>query len=103
VPTRVGSSVRRWYRSSAARRSFCHRCGTPLGFQYDRKPDHVDVGIATLDDPGSVRPGFALGIESRLPWCDAGLFDLPGHRTGALGSPEDLSKITVHQHPDSAA
>ncbi len=93
-----------WFRSSsAARRSFCHRCGTPLGFQYDRKPDHMDVGIATLDDPGTVRPTLAYGIESRLSWCDASLFDLPGYETGAMNPPEDLRKITIHQHPDSAA
>ncbi len=90
-----------WFRSSsAARRCFCPACGTPLGFQYDRKPDHIDIGIATLDDPGTVRPTKSLGIESQLPWCDASLFALPSHRTGELGPPQDLTKIQIFQHPD---
>ncbi len=87
--------------SSAATRGFCARCGTPLSFHYDRKPDHFDVTIGSLDQPGQVPPRVALGVENRLPWCDPEtLAALPGHDTGALGSPEDLTRITNFQHPD---
>jgi len=93
-----------WFRSSsAARRCFCPTCGTPLGFQYDRKPDQMDIGIATLDEPNKVPPSKAYGIESRLDWCEASLFALPGYKTGEAGSPEDLTKIQIFQHPDGAA
>ncbi len=88
--------------SSAARRGFCPACGTPLSFQYDAKPDHIDVSIGSLDTPGAVHPTVALGIESRLPWCDASLFDkLPTHATGSLHPPTDLSAIENYQHPDA--
>ena len=92
-----------WFRSSsAARRGFCASCGTPLAFQYDGKADHVDVSIGSLDTPGAVRPAVALGIESRLPWCDASLFEaLPAHATGSLNPPTDLSAIENFQHPDA--
>jgi hypothetical protein len=87
--------------SSAATRGFCARCGTPLLFQYDKKPDHIDVTIASLDRPGDVAPSVVLGTESRLPWCEPGALDkLPGHGTGELGSPEDLTRIVNFQHPD---
>jgi hypothetical protein len=93
-----------WFRSSsAARRCFCPRCGTPLGFQWDRRANEIDLGIATLDDPANVRPTKVVGIESRLPWCDASLFDLPSYRTGELNPPEDLTKIQIFQHPDRPA
>ncbi|MBV8456872.1 MAG: hypothetical protein JO122_09690, partial [Acetobacteraceae bacterium] len=75
----------------------------PLGFQWDRRANEIDLGIATLDDPANVRPTKAVGIESRLPWCDASLFDLPSYRTGELTPPEDLTKIQIFQHPDHRA
>jgi hypothetical protein len=79
------SGVPAWFRSSSlARRGFCAACGTPLAFQYDRKPEHMDVSIGSLDTPDAVRPTLSLGEESRLSWCDASLFALPGHETGAL-------------------
>ncbi|HJS86153.1 MAG TPA: GFA family protein [Acetobacteraceae bacterium] len=92
-----------WFRSSsAARRGFCAACGTPLAFQYDQydgRADHIDISIGSLDTPEVVRPVVALGIESRLPWCDASLFDaLPAHPTGSLNPPTDLSKIENFQH-----
>ncbi len=87
--------------SSAATRGFCPRCGTPLSFQYDRKQDMIDVSIGSLDAPRRVRPTVALGIESRLPWCNASLFDhVPARRTGQGDPPEDLSRIVSFQHPD---
>ncbi|HEY6432914.1 MAG TPA: GFA family protein, partial [Acetobacteraceae bacterium] len=87
--------------SSAATRGFCARCGTPLYFQYDRKSDHFDVTIGSLDQPDRVTPRVALGVESRLHWCDPEKFtELRGHDTGSLGSPEDLTRITNFQHPD---
>src|SRR5579871_5453960 len=42
--------------SSAADRGFCRQCGTPLTFRYQKKPHHIDVTIASLDDPSAVRP-----------------------------------------------
>lgn len=86
--------------SSAAERGFCAQCGTPLCFRYDRKQEFRDFSLASLDQPGAVTPTVVLGVESQLPWCNAALFDLPGHKTGELGSPEDLTKIRNFQHPD---
>ena len=61
----------------------------------------VDL-VTELPDSVSFAEGATLGIESRLPWCDASLFDaLPAHATGSLNPPTDLSAITSYQHPDT--
>jgi hypothetical protein len=68
---------------------------------YDKHPDEADVSIGSLDRPEDVAPRVALGIESRPLWFDAAvLAALPTHRTGELGSPEDLTRIVNFQHPD---
>lgn len=88
--------------SSIAQRGFCAACGTPLLFQYDTKPDHVDVSIGSLDTPDAVRPAVALGTESRVAWCDSGLFDtIAQHPSGSVDPPVDLGAIENYQHPDA--
>lgn len=63
------------YRSSAAaERGFCHRCGTPLTFQYVSEPHEISIALGALDDPAAFAPEMQYGIESRMPWFG----DLPG-------------------------
>ncbi len=70
-------------------------------FEYDAKPDHIDISIGSLDTPDAVHPTVALGTESRLAWCDAGLFDtITQHPSGSLDPPTDLAGIANFQHPD---
>jgi hypothetical protein len=58
-------------RSSAhAERTFCARCGSPIGFRDDRRPDWIDVTVATLDDAAALPPTGHVWTESRLPWFD---------------------------------
>jgi hypothetical protein len=47
-----------------------------------------------------VAPSIVMGIESRLGWCAALLRSAPAHPTGEITPPEDLTRITVYQHPD---
>jgi len=49
-------------------RQFCGRCGTPLTYRRDTRPEEVDIGIATLDDPASVAPVDHIWMEDALPW-----------------------------------
>jgi hypothetical protein len=68
-----------WYASSPiARRPFCSRCGTPLGFHYNDS-DKIDLHVATFDDPTRFQPKFHFGVETRLDqWLDTS--GLPGYR-----------------------
>lgn len=86
--------------SSAAERGFCARCGTPLTFRYVKRPDHIDVTLGSLDEPAAVTPTLLMGTESRLRWCEPLLAEAQPYVTGDLSPPEDLSRITNHQHPD---
>jgi hypothetical protein len=68
-----------WYQSSPiARRPFCSKCGTPLGFQY-LESDNCDLTIGSFDDPSAFRPVTQFGLESRhAAWSNTA--DLPGTR-----------------------
>lgn len=62
-----------WYVSSAiARRPYCTKCGTSLGFEY---PDHdkCDLTVASFDDPSRFEPKAHFGVESlHEAWIDTG-------------------------------
>ena len=59
-----------WQSSPIARRGRCADCGTPLTFHY---PDsaHMDLTVASLDDPAVIRLASHFGVESRIPGWSA--------------------------------
>jgi hypothetical protein len=63
------------HRSSAeAQRLHCRICGTQLALRDE--PDHLDVTLASLDDPDAVRPSYHIWTASRIAWFDTA-DDLP--------------------------
>jgi hypothetical protein len=57
------------YRSSAeAERLFCPVCGTQLALRDE--PDHLDVTLASLDDPEALRPLYHIWTSSRVGWFE---------------------------------
>lgn len=69
----------RWFASSAiAKRAFCPNCGTHLAFKYD-EGKHLDLTVASFDQPEMFYPVSNFGVESRLShWHDC--TDLPDER-----------------------
>lgn len=69
-----------WYHSSSiAKRSYCGKCGTSLGFQFKDGPN-MDLTVASFDDPGVFRPTSHFGAESvHEAWLDTS--GLPRKRT----------------------
>lgn len=61
-----------WYRSSPiAKRPFCSRCGTPLGFQFVEGTDKMDLTVGSFDDPSPFTPKHHFGAESmHEAWLD---------------------------------
>jgi hypothetical protein len=58
------------YRSSPpVVRTFCVRCGTPLTYRNDERPDEIDVTTATLDDPEAFPPTKQVFPEQKLSWA----------------------------------
>ncbi len=57
------------YRSSArAVRGFCGACGCQITFQYDDRPDRIDVTVGSLDRPDAVTPMRHIWTESQIDW-----------------------------------
>ena len=69
-----------WYDSSAiAKRPYCAKCGTSLGFRYNEGSDKMDLTVAAFDDPSRFRPIAHFGAESiHEAWLDT--TDLPRTR-----------------------
>ena len=69
-----------WYDSSPiARRPYCGKCGTSLGFQFTEGPN-MDVTVAAFDDPSRFKPTSHFGAESvHEAWLDTS--GLPRKRT----------------------
>jgi hypothetical protein len=62
--------------SQKAERLFCPTCGTQLVFREPAEPDHLDVTVASLDEPAAVRPSHHIWTTSRISWFDTA-DDLP--------------------------
>jgi hypothetical protein len=70
-----------WYDSSPiARRPFCARCGTSLGFMFSADADKMDLAVAAFDDPSLFKPKHHFGVESmHRDWINTE--GLPEYRT----------------------
>jgi hypothetical protein len=70
------------YRSSErGRRRFCPRCGALLF--WEGRPDRIDIAVACLDEPDSIRPGHNSFVRSRLAFMKGFDSDLPSHLADA--------------------
>jgi hypothetical protein len=70
--------VRKVKSSSLGHREFCGECGTPFTMKVDHQPETVDFSVTTLDEPGSIAPGFHIFWGSKVDWFEPG-GDLPRH------------------------
>ena len=86
-----------WASSNISERGFCAICGTPLFLRdFSGPEEELELMIATLDDPDSVRPRHHYGVESRSAWLK--LADgLPVFETGTGGG-ADPDTIISHQY-----
>lgn len=68
-----------WFESSPiARRPFCSKCGTPLGFHFADGKGAPDITVGSFDDPTRFKPVAHAGSESiHEAWLDTR--DLPRH------------------------
>jgi len=66
----ITGELGRFASSPGVLRSFCPRCGTPVAYQTERRPDEIDLYVNLFDAPEDFRPqGHAFSAE-RLPWFD---------------------------------
>jgi len=60
--------VTRWPTSPRIDRLSCARCGTPMFAEPKDAPARVGVSLATLDEPGALRPEVHIWTSAKLPW-----------------------------------
>jgi len=76
--TELGGESLRFYASSpGVRRGFCSKCGSPMSFETERRPDDIDLYLASLDD------GLSVPIHEHWHW---------GERVDWLNIVDDLPK-----------
>jgi hypothetical protein len=70
-----------WYDSSPiARRPYCAKCGTSLGFIFKEGGDKMDLTVASFDDPSRFKPKWHFGAENiHRAWLNTK--GLPEHKT----------------------
>ena len=56
--------------SPRGQREFCGTCGTQIAYREAEPTVTVDVNLATLDAPESVKPRCHIWTDSRIPWFD---------------------------------
>ncbi len=79
-------------------RGFCRDCGTPM-FMLEDGDNPIEISLGTLDDPNTIEPVCAVGVESKPRWADI-LPTLPTMRTDDCRTSEELGKLGSLQHPD---
>jgi hypothetical protein len=62
--------LRTYRSSSAATRSFCGRCGTPLFFESTRWPGELHITLGSVDEATAARlqPQGHVHWATRVPW-----------------------------------
>lgn len=67
-----------WRSGPETQRSFCRRCGAPIGFHHDDAGrDRVTVWRGLFDDPSALIPTSQIWTDSRPDWVCA-IDELPG-------------------------
>lgn len=89
-----------WYESSPiARRPFCARCGTPLGFHFADGKGQPDVTFGSLDDPAEFKSLAHAGVESlHEAWIDTS--QLPRQRSDQTTSIAERWKAAGREVPE---
>ncbi len=83
-----------FFSSGKVQRGFCRDCGTPLTYR-NLQGSNISLTLNSLDDPGSVRPGYSFFNDQKAAWL-SDLDSLP-----ILD--DDVSKapgFVNHQRPD---
>lgn len=83
--------------SPGVRRSFCDRCGSPIAYETDRRPDQIDLYVCSLDAPAALAPRAHVFAAEQLPWFET-LDDLPRY----AGSLLDAALLRRGPHADLA-
>jgi hypothetical protein len=74
----TGETFRHYPSSPGVSRGFCGRCGSPMSYETERRPDQIDLYMASLDAGQSVPIREHWHWEEHLVWLNV-VDDLPRH------------------------
>lgn len=88
-----------YYQSSPiARRPYCAKCGTPLGFEF-LEGENCDITIGTFDDPSDFKPSSHFSAETiHEAWLDTS--DLKRNRLDEYKALQDKWKAAGAEPPE---
>jgi hypothetical protein len=66
----IGGTPTVYVSSPGVRRTHCGRCGSPIAYESDRRPDQIDLYVGTLDDPAAAAPTCHVHVAEQLPWFE---------------------------------
>ncbi len=82
-----GEAPRVFNSSPGVARGFCGRCGTPLFYRTERRPEDIDLYLSTFEDPTAFEPQFHVFAAEQLAWLRMG-DGLPRYAGGGADSGE---------------
>ena len=47
---------------------FCKECGSTVGYRRSKRPHHMDITTATLDDPDAFAPDVEIWVAEKIGW-----------------------------------
>ena len=56
--------------SPGVRRTHCGRCGAPIAYESDRRPEQIDLYAGTLEEPAAAAPTCHVQVAEQLPWFE---------------------------------
>lgn len=74
----VAGTLATFASSPGVTRGHCARCGSSLTYQTTRRPQEIDVTLASLGDPVDLVPAFHIWTQDRVGWLQ-GSEALPQH------------------------
>lgn len=66
----AGVPPSRYHSSPGVTRTFCAKCGTPIGYQAEKYPDEIHLNIGTLDRPQDFVPSAHYHVAEKIAWLE---------------------------------
>ena len=86
----IRGELAQYQSSEAVLREFCALCGTGITYRNERRIELIDVAVATLDDPGLLRPEYHIWVSHKPSWVTTG-DQLPEFAEGKTSADEPVA------------
>ncbi len=67
----TGAAPARFATDDGVTRSFCGRCGSPVAYEVDTRPNEIHLQLGLFDDLEALRPTDHSFLEEKVSWLHA--------------------------------